>query len=340
MKHINIITATLFALCSLTACDDWTDTESLDIDVPSIEEQNPTLYAEYVAHLLAYKASDHKVVIAFTDNKATTPASRSEHLTSIPDSVDYICLTNPMQVSDAHRAEIAQVHAYGTRVLALVDFDAIATRWKALLDAEEPAEDEARFITYCSEQVSTTLAAIDQIEGLDGIVASYEGYDVNAMQTDEQVTAETSRQAAFVTAITQWKAAHADKTLIMAGKPQNLMDRSWLADCRYIILQGESSKNVYQMNYHAIMASVTGVPTDRFVIGTTTPYQTANGDYNGIFSDGTSAITGAAQWAITPEANFQKSGIAIRHAEQDYYNIQRIYPYIRTALQILSPTVI
>ena len=36
--------AVAVAALSLAACSDWTETESLDINYPSLEEQNPELY--------------------------------------------------------------------------------------------------------------------------------------------------------------------------------------------------------------------------------------------------------------------------------------------------------
>lgn len=337
----------MLALASLTACDEWTDTESLDIVTPSIESQNPELYAQYVKALCAYKASDHSIVMALVNNPATTPSSRSEHLTSVPDSVDYIVLNNVLEVSATHRQEIAQVHAYATKVLALVSFDNILDNWKANLAIESakegysatPDEEAAQFVSYCSQQTAALLKAADGIEGIDGIVAAFTGYDLNSLATGEQQAAEQARQQAFTSAIAQWKAANADKALAFKGMPQNLIDRAWLNDCKYILLDGQGTKNQYEMNYLSIMASVDGVPTDRFVLCTTTPYKTASGSWNGQLSDGTSAIVGAAKWAIAPETNFAKAGIAIDNAEMDYYNIQRIYPNIRAALQILAPTV-
>lgn len=52
----------------LGSCSDWTDSESVDISRPSLEEQNPALYAQYLAALRAYKASEHKLT-------RTAPAS-------------------------------------------------------------------------------------------------------------------------------------------------------------------------------------------------------------------------------------------------------------------------
>lgn len=40
---------------SLSSCEDWTEVESLDIHTPSLEEQNPQLYEDYLKDLNALK---------------------------------------------------------------------------------------------------------------------------------------------------------------------------------------------------------------------------------------------------------------------------------------------
>ena len=87
--------AVAVAALSLAACSDWTETESLDINYPSLEEQNPELYKQYLQALRDYKAGEHKVVFVSMDNTTSAPAQRNEHLTTMPDSVDIICLMNP-----------------------------------------------------------------------------------------------------------------------------------------------------------------------------------------------------------------------------------------------------
>lgn len=123
------------------------------------------------------------------------------------------------------------------------------------------------------------------------------------------------------------------------GVPQNVINKTLLSDCQYIILSAHSAKNLSQMSYLALMASVTGVPTDRFVIGVTTPYTTPSSTVNGELTGGASAIVGAAQWAIAGTADFTKAGISIDNAEKDYYNVSKIYTNIREAINVLSPTV-
>ena len=162
--------------CSMMqfSCSDWTDPESINIHTPSMEEQNPELYAQYLESLNNFKATDHQVVIVSVNNVSTVTTSRSQHLTDMPDSLDYICLNNTMEVNQANISEMKEVRRLGTKVLGLVDFDAIESAWKKILEeeaanavpnpesdetengeeGEETVDDATRFIEYCKSEVT------------------------------------------------------------------------------------------------------------------------------------------------------------------------------------------
>lgn len=347
-KHI--LPAMLACSTILFSCSDWTDTERMNIHIPTIEEQNPELYAQYLQSLNDYKASEHKVVIASVNNLSTPPSSRSERLVDVPDSVDYICLNNILEVNEVNAAEMNEVRKKGTKVLGLIDFDAVESAWKKILEDEanaaeegetteenqEPVDNEARFIEFCQSEVAKRIAAGNAL-GVDGLMTNFTGFDLKVL-SEEGLVAETARQAAFFDAIASWKAG-SNKELVFKGFPQNIANKSVLLDCKYIILNAQSAKNIAEMSYVALMASIADVPTDRFVMGVTTPYTTAAGTINGTLNDESSAIVGAAQWAIAATADFTKAGISIDNAEQDYYNYSKIYTNIREAINVLSPTV-
>lgn len=352
-NRTNIIITLLFAAsCAFVSCDDWTDIESIDIKQPSIEEQNPELYTKYLENLIKFKSGDHQVVIVSVNNLGSMPANRSQNLTSLPDSIDYICLNNPLEVNEVNIAEFTEVHRLGTKIVGLLDFDAIESAWKKILEEEkanasiagetanetEVNDDASRFIDYCKSEMTKQISAIIALK-LDGIVMNYTGFDLNSLVEESEIAMETARQAAFFDIVVNWKTTNADKVIFFKGAPQNVINKNLLKDCKYIILNAHSVKNQNGMSYLALMASVKDVPTDRFVIGVTTPYLTNSGSYNGEFGDGSSAILGAAQWAVSKTSDYNKAGISIDAAEQDYFNIYNIYPNIKEAINILSPTV-
>ena len=93
---------------SLSSCEDWTEVESLDIHTPSLEEQNPQLYEDYLKDLNEYKAGNHKIVMVSLEN-STDPIKQAERLSVLPDSVDYICLNNPDGLASTELEEIEKV---------------------------------------------------------------------------------------------------------------------------------------------------------------------------------------------------------------------------------------
>lgn len=357
MRKILKYTLPTILACSMLhiSCSEWTDVESIKLKAPTIEEQNSELYAQYVKSLNEFKTSEHQVVITSIDNVGTIPVSRSQHLTDMPDSIDYICLNNITEVSEINASEIKEVRQLGTKVLGLTDFDKIESAWKKILDEEaanvqtvsdetenegeeEPVDNETRFIEYCKNEVAKQIAASSAL-GVDGIVANYTGFDLNSLVEENEIAAETARQAAFFDAVIDWKTENADKTIIFKGSPQNVIDKTLFTDCKYIIINAHSAKNQNEMSYLILMASAKDVPTDRFVMGVTTPYLTNSGSYNGELGDGSSAIIGAAQWAISKTQDYTKAGISIDAAEKDYFNVANVYPTIKEAINILSPTV-
>lgn len=134
--------AVAVAVLSFAACSDWTETESLDINYPTLEEQNPELYKQYLKALRDYKAGEHKVVLVSMDNTTSAPAQRNEHLTTMPDSVDIICLMNPDNLHPTLAGEFAKVREKGTRVIYNIDYNAIEKLWEKVLADEEANKPE------------------------------------------------------------------------------------------------------------------------------------------------------------------------------------------------------
>lgn len=345
-------------LVAATSCSDWTEVESLELNTPTLESQNPELYAQYLQSLVDFKNTDHQVVIASFNNQGGIPANRSQHLCDMPDSLDYICFANVLEVSQVNKDEMPEVRKKGTKVIGLIDFDKIDSDWKAILEAEAnqqpaPAEEgqegtegegdvvvdnATRFIEFCKAETTKALDACTAL-GVDGIEMNFTGYDLNSLVEEEAIAAETARQGAFFDLIAAWKAANADKELLFKGLPQNVMTKSILAECKYIIVYAHHAVNLSQMSYLVHMGIVKDVPTDRFVIGVSTPYKTASGDAYGKFVDGTSSIIGAATWALGTSDVFTRVGISVENIEKDYFNAARIYPTLRDAINIISPTV-
>lgn len=376
MKHtMKKFLLPLFAVVAVTfgACSDWTRTESLAINQPSIDKQNPELYKQYLEALNGYKTGDHKVVMVSMPGRTTAPGQQNHHLTTMPDSVDYICLTDPADLHPMLAAEIAQVRKKGTRVIYNIDYNHIELLWKQKLDEEQadksqtpagtdfvqdagdqegdngdggeqltPEEElELRFLEFCRQQTLGQLSYCDRY-GLDGVEAAYQGRSTINM-TEEEKAQYAARQQAFVSELKNWRAAHSDKQLIFRGNPQNLLDKSLLGDCAYIVIPALTAVSGDELSFVVLTAAAEGVPTDRFIIGVKTPSISDPADESGYFSafeaDGKTrvrAIKGAAEWTLMP-ASYTKAGIAVADAQNDYFNTTLVYKNIREAIDFMNP---
>lgn len=78
-------------------------------------------------------------------------------------------------------------------------------------------------------------------------------------------------------------------------------------------------------------------PTDRFVVAVSTVSMDAADTKTG-FYDKARAIKEAAYWITEPSADYTRAGIAIYNIQNDYYNADAIYPYVKEAINIMNPS--
>lgn len=350
MKKILKNRIAMAALCTVTAfaavsCDDWTEVESLDIHQPTIEEQNPELYAKYLESLRAYKAGDHKIVYTTFDNSALTATARAQHLTVVPDSVDIISLNVPDNVPEWLAEEIAEVRSdKGTKVVYTISYADMESEWKALQEAagetdsdgdeQEVAPENDPFAQFVAQKTAEAIAYC-AAHGYDGLTAAYVGTQPEFVVESEKELF-TVRQNAFMNLINSWVNANPDKMFIFEGNPQNLIDKSILAKAEYIILNTLSATSVEYLSVAATLASAADVPTDRFLYAVETvtfdPSDTKTGYYGS-----NRALPLAAQF-VASAGSVDKSGLAIRNVQRDYYNTTLIYKYTREAICTMNPS--
>lgn len=343
MKNTIILTSVIAAALSMVSCSKWTDPESLEIRQPSIESENPELYRQYLESLREYKNSAHKIVIAEFDNKETAPAGRSEHISCLPDSIDFVILANEDNLSDAIIEEMSEIREKkGTKTLYEIDFAAIEAEWNAANEDSESSEEmpEEDFSTFIGKKMDYYISLYGKY-GYDGICVSYKGKNPDSMTED--VKAETlALQNAFFNKITEWKSANGDAVLIFRGQPVNLLiDKTFLESAKYIVIPSLSAVNSAEFAFNIEMSIKEGVPTDRFIVGVTTPSLTDPTDQSGIFPGvlNESAIAGAAEWvASASDESYQVAGISVASAQNDYFNISLIYQNIRYAISVMNPS--
>ena len=167
-KSFKGIALAAFSVLALSACSDWTDSESIKLKEPGIDEQSPELYAKYLKNLQEYKNSDHKIVYGWFDNSEKVPFSRGQHMSDVPDSLDVIIATTP-DLAEFELEDIANVHEKGTKVFYSISYDNIL---KEHTDKVKEGTETSAFSAYLSAELNRLIA----LEApFDGIVAEYRG---------------------------------------------------------------------------------------------------------------------------------------------------------------------
>lgn len=241
-----------------------TDVESLDINRPTAQEQNPEAYANYLQNLRNYKNAEHKIVYAWFDNSTKVPASPAHHMTNIPDSVDIVSLMYPEALADFEKSDIETMHNKGSKVVYTISYDDIKTAWE---DQQANSDGEGtEFNTYLQAELDKQLA---YSTSFDGVIVEFIGQDPTFMNTDEKEAYATT-QNIVLNAVKSWKSANENKMLTWQGKPQNLIDKTILNDCSHIILDIDKVTDTNQLLLTVKSALADGVPTDNIVIAVST----------------------------------------------------------------------
>ena len=339
MKNIIRPIIGLFILSSL-ACVSCTDVESLDITRPTAQEQNPEAYAKYLSNLREYKSTEHKVVYAWFDNSTKTPASPAHHITNIPDSVDVISMLTPT-LADFEKTDIETVHQKGTKVVYTISYDDIKAAYDELQTAEEENGGTSTleaFDIYLKSEIEKLLT---HASSYDGLIAKYIGQNPEFMADD--VKAEYKKyQDVFLTTIKSWKDANKEKMLVWMGKPQNLITRTILTDCKNIILDTEGVNDTNQLRLSVTKALVENVPSNNLIFAVSTTAADTSNKETGYWGTGDAALRAlseVAYWVTIDDTHaYTKAGIAIYNVQNDYYATGGTHTYVREAINIMNPS--
>lgn len=331
--------ACLAATAFVASCD--TDVESLDINEPGINNQNPQAYANYLADLKLYKKSAHKVAMGWFDNSEKTPFSQGQHIHSVPDSLDYLVLTSPADITEAELKEMDELRQQkGIKIVYEISFEDLKYQYdeekKAFETAnEDPTQTFPMFNNYLVDSVGVKLEFCEKFN-FDGIVMAYNGK--LKIYMDEYEKAEfIGWENDFIGIAKDWAERHTDKELILMGKPQNIEDKTIFDLAKYLVLPAQSETSASALTYIALKAADEGVPTNKFVALVTTTSLDASDTKTGYWGSKVPAVLGAARWAAASYNDFTPAGIAIENMNNDYYHSTFTYPNVRTAISIINP---
>nr|WP_320037479.1 glycoside hydrolase family 18 [uncultured Bacteroides sp.] len=337
IKNKLVLAVSCFVLALLYSCSNWTDLENIEVKTPNITNQNPELYAKYLQNLVAYKNDpDHKIVYAWFDNSEKKPFNRAQHITELPDSIDFIALMYPDSLADFEKEEIQKVRKEkNTKVIYSINYESIKQVFEDRVIKQTPDSD---FISFMVDTLQHALNIADEYQ-YDGISIAYKGKSVQYM-TDAEKRLYIANEKVFIGMISTWYSRHQEKILVFEGKPENMVDKSILEKCKNILLPVNAVTNESLFNYTLEMSMADGVPVDRFgIIATTTSLDTSD-KKTGYLADGkTLLLPASAEWVISAHSSFKISGFGIYNTNNDYYNPGMVYKYTRNAISTINPSI-
>ena len=327
--------ASCVAAGTMTSCDDWTEPESVDLVYNTPGEVDPAAYAKYLAGLRQYRQTDHKLVYAWFNNPTSdqTTNTRAERIDALPDSIDFDVFNNPADIAPATVADMnAARENRGMKFSYVIDFDAMKLAYLnhvALATEEEPYDVD--FLDFLTDTTSTTLTFVKK-NNFDGIMIAYTGKNTTHL-TGTELTEYKNQENVFIGIMADWHARNPEMQIDFFGKPQNVANKDLVNDCHVIFLsESQSANSVYGFGMAKAMASVEGVPTDRF--GIITSYTDPADEKVGYMADGSLCITSLANWASGE--NVKAAGFT--NVAYDYFTLPTTYKVVREAIQILNPS--
>ena len=168
------------------------------------------------------------------------------------------------------------------------------------------------------------------------MIIEYKGRNPIYMSNEEKTEAK-KYQDSFFGAVSSWKNSNSGKILSFQGNPENLISQTILENCKHIILNTDNVVDDAQLSVVARKALLAdNVPSDRFIVTVSTASLDASDKKTGFYGEDR-AITEAAYWVMEPTTDFTKSGLAIYNVQNDYYNANHTYKYVKEAINIMNP---
>jgi hypothetical protein len=352
-----IILLIIAAAGFFTACSEWTDTESVQVEEQYINTQNPDLYQQYLESLRNYKKSYHQLLIGWFDNSDKAYNSRGMHIESVPDKTDILVLMSADDLTASELSEMASLREdKGTKILYDIDCEdfrvSIELQNAEITTQNELAKAEAEttgeeytpvpllvFAEKLPAFVEQQLALFDKYN-YDGFNLRYDGKSAVVMTGAEKAELQNIQNIIFNSVLAAIN-AHPDKVYIFAGRPDHVLDKGILQKFNYILIRTHEEVSVGRVTEIVKTSLVADVPADNILVFTA-PYFIDEYDVewgNITTPEGTTirAIPEIARWVMTPDS-FTKAGMAIYRMNLDYYYPEEDYKYVREAIDIMNPS--
>ena len=292
----------LIACTASTACSDWTDTEAVKNTVIKPWEQGPELWAQYTEALRAYKQREHFLVIAHFDNAPAVATGEKDFLRGLPDSLDFVILTNAANFSKHDAEDLPTLHEKGTKALYRVDYAAQAAE----------LSDAAALGAYLDKVVASVKA--NRLDGYSFTGIPHEGDPARA-------------EAAAL--LVQKLSAEESKLLFFEGDP-TFIAAADQAKVDYFVLNTETTENVTDLKMQVARAlGYAAIPASKLLLAADVSAPIL--DEQKVEQNAVEEIT-ARVVSLGPLC-----GLAVHNISRNYYGAERDYPLLCEAIQTLNP---
>lgn len=288
---------------SLSACSDWTTPQSVGVQTVHPWEQDPQLWEDYRAAVRDYKSRSHSLIYVRFENSPEGALNEKAYMRCLPDSLDFVSLTNAENFSSFDAEDMEWMKAMGTKVLYQLDF---ASDPDMLYDAA--LRDAA--LAHALETFSAN--------GLDG-------FAVTGLPKDDGGVTDAAAAAVFDTLI---QAAGTDAIIAFEGDPA-FVPADRLSDIDLFVLPTQTAENAYDLRNIVLDAQDLGVTKDRMILAAS---------FDGSFYDSENVsadpLTSVADQVI---ALGPMAGLALFDIESDYYNADGDWLTLRRMISRMNP---
>ena len=150
----------------------------------------------------------------------------------------------------------------------------------------------------------------------------------------------TTIHNAFIGILNDWRQRNLDKMLLFEGKPQNLLDTTFLADCQYLIIPCRSVNSISGVEYNINSAAIAELPLDRLIVSVETTSLDETDTTTGYINSGeSSAILEISKFVAGSNLDYTLSGMMIYNVGNDYHNPVRVYDQTRKAMNNINPSI-
>ncbi len=345
MKSIRTITAAALLASVAVSCAKWTEPQPIEIRKPSLEN-SPELYSRYCQAIRDYKKSEHKMMYVTFDNVESS-YDQSCNLTSLPDSVDFVEISNP-GLTASIADQMAKLRAdKGFRFAVSVSMDAIDSDYESLvagIDAEYaerlaeaggdaslvPAPEYPEKSAFVAEAVKEAFARADEF-GYEAVRVQYTGYSPFHL-TSEQKEQYVSEQTEFFSLIGSELEARPSLLYFLNVNPEFIVSADILKAADHVVLPTQGSTGTGDLDLFAIRSGevLSGMSLLYAVTTITDDFKT------GWLTSG-EQIPLVSAWMTVP-AEYSKDGMVVLDVRRAFYDDNRnVYRKIRNAIGNMNP---